>query len=58
MNTLNTALDNPKPNTLLWMRKAMQLVSAKIVACTECEQPRLSGQRCGSCGHTDRVSIR
>lgn len=57
MNALTVTIDRPRPGSLAWLRKAYALVSARIVPCPACEQPMLQGQRCGSCGHTKRVSV-
>lgn len=58
MNTMTAVNENPRPMSFAWLRKAFELVRADIVPCPSCEQPMLKHQRCGSCGHTSRVTAR
>lgn len=60
MNTVHsmTFTEKAKPMTFAWLRKAFELVRADIVPCPHCEQPMLKRQRCGTCGHTERITAR
>ena len=59
MNTyiaVPTTNTSTKPFTIGWIMKAWELVKARIEVCPACAGPKLQGQRCGSCGHSERVT--